>query len=175
MTLLLSMSFRLQHAYGFSPSEAGAAIGVWPLTMMVVAPAAGALSDRYPAGLLGGIGMAIGVVALVLIGFMPDHPGYWEVAWRMSLCGLGFGLYLSPNARLIIGSVPRDRVAPAGGLVSTTRLVGQTTGATMVAALLALGVGDGRVPPLVACGLAAIAGLCSVARLKPAIRRPAEP
>jgi DHA2 family multidrug resistance protein-like MFS transporter len=175
MTLLLSMSFRLQHAYGFSPSEAGAAIGVWPLTMMVVAPAAGALSDRYPAGLLGGIGMAIGVGALLLIGFMPDHPGYWEVAWRMSLCGLGFGLYLSPNARLIIGSVPRDRVAPAGGLVSTTRLVGQTTGATMVAALLALGIGDGPVPPLVACGLAAIAGLCSVARLKPAIRRPAAP
>ena len=172
MTLLLSMSFRLQHGFGFSPSEAGAVIGVWPLTMMIVAPAAGALSDRYPAGLLGGIGMAIGVVALLLIAFMPAHPGYWDVAWRMSLCGFGFGLYLSPNARLVIGSAPRDRTAPAGGLVSTTRLVGQTTGATMVAALLALGIGDGRIPALVACGLAFVAGICSLARLNPAVRRP---
>jgi DHA2 family multidrug resistance protein-like MFS transporter len=170
MTLLLSMSFRLQHAYGFSPSEAGAIIGVWPLTMMVVAPAAGALSDRYPAGILGAIGMSIAVVALLLIAFMPAGAAYWDVAWRMSLCGLGFGLYLSPNARLVIASAPPGRIAPAGGLVSTTRLVGQTTGATLVAALLALGIGDGGAPALVACGLAVVAGIASAIRLAPGVR-----
>jgi len=172
MTLILSMSFRLQHQFGFSPSEAGAAIGIWPLTMMVVAPASGALSDRYPAGLLGAIGMSIGVAALLLIAFMPAHSDYWDVAWRMAFAGLGFGMYMSPNARLIIGSAPRDRVAPAGGLVSTTRLVGQTTGATAVAALLALGIGSGPAPALLGAGLAFIAGVCSVARLRPAIRNP---
>ena len=90
----------------------------------------------------------------------------------MSLCGAGFGLFLSPNARLIIGSVPRDRAASAGGLISTTRMTGQTLGATLIAALLALKLGDGPVPPLVAAGLALIAGLCSVARLNPALRKP---
>jgi len=173
MTLILSMSFRLQHAYGFAPSEAGAAIGVWPLTMMIVAPLSGYLSDRYPAGLLGGIGMVIAVAALLFIAFLPVQPDYWDVAWRMSLAGMGFGMYMSPNARFIIGSAPRSRMAPAGGLVSTTRLVGQTTGATAVAALLALGIGGGEVPALVAAGLAVVAGLCSVGRLRPAIRNPA--
>ena len=77
----------------------------------------------------------ISILALVLLGTMPAHPSYWEVAWRMALCGSGFGSYLPPNARLIVGSAPRERAAAAGGLVSTVRLTGQTTGATLVAAL----------------------------------------
>lgn len=172
MTLLLSTPFRLQHLYGFTPAEVGAAIAPWPLTNMVVAPLAGWLSDRVPAGVLGGIGMAVSISALLLIAYMPPDPSYFDIAWRMALCGSGFGIFLPPNARLIIGSAPRERAAAAGGLVSTVRLVGQTTGATLVAALLAMGVGGGSTPPLVAAGFAAIAGLCSLARLRPSIRNP---
>ncbi len=172
MTLLLSLPFRLQHAYGLSPSEVGAMIAPWPLTTMIVAPLAGWLSDRYPAGLLGGIGMTIAIGALCLLAFLPAQPDYGDVAWRMALCGAGFGMFLSPNARLIIGSTPRERAAAAGGLISTTRMVGQTTGATLVAALLAMGIGGGGGPALIAAGLALVAGLCSLARLRPSIRNP---
>ena len=171
MTLLISTPFRL-HDLGFTAAEIGAAIAPWPLTNMVVAPLAGWLSDRIPAGALGGIGMAVSITALMLLAFMPADPSYFDVAWRMALCGSGFGTFLPPNARLIIGSAPRERAAAAGGLVSTVRLVGQTTGATVVAALLAIGVGAGNVPPLVAAGLALVAGLCSLARLRPSIRNP---
>ncbi|MEG3164298.1 MFS transporter [Sphingomonas sp. PB2P19] len=172
MTLLLSTPFRLTQGFGWTAAEVGAAIAPWPLTNMIVAPLAGWLSDRYPAGILGGIGMSISIVALALIAFMPADPSYFDVAWRMALCGSGFGMFMPPNARLIIGSAPRERAAAAGGLVSTVRLVGQTTGATLVAALLAIGVGAGKTPPLVAAGLALVAGLCSVARLRPSIRNP---
>jgi DHA2 family multidrug resistance protein-like MFS transporter len=137
---------------------------------MFVAPAAGTLSDRVPAGLLGGIGMGIAILALLFLAFLPVHPDFFDIAWRMSLCGAGFGLFLSPNARLIIGSVPRERAASAGGLISTTRMTGQTLGATLVAALLAIGLGGGAAPPLIAAGLALVAGLCSIARLNPALR-----
>ncbi len=171
MTLLISIPFRL-HDLGFTAAEIGAAIAPWPMTNIIVAPLAGWLSDRIPAGILGGIGMAISIVALILLALMPADPSYFDVAWRMALCGSGFGTFMPPNARLIIGSAPRERAAAAGGLVSTVRLVGQTTGATLVAALLAAGVGAGRVPPLVAAGLALIAGLCSLARLRPSIRNP---
>jgi DHA2 family multidrug resistance protein-like MFS transporter len=173
MTLLLTIPFRLQHSFGFSTAEVGAAIAPWPLVNMVVAPLSGWLSDRVPAGILGGIGMTVAVTALLLIAWMPADPSYWDIAWRMALCGAGFGTFLPPNARLIVGSAPRERAAAAGGLVSTVRLVGQTTGATLVAALLAVGVGAGSVPALVAAGLAVVAGLCSVARLRPSIRNPA--
>jgi DHA2 family multidrug resistance protein-like MFS transporter len=174
MTLLLSTPFRLTHEFGFGAAAVGAAIAPWPLTNMVVAPLAGWLSDRVPAGLLGGIGMAISIVALLLIAGLPAHPSYFDIAWRMALCGSGFGIFLPPNARLIIGSAPRERAAAAGGLVGTVRLVGQTTGATVVAALLALGIGSGSAPATVAAGLALVAGLCSLARLRPSIRNPGE-
>ena len=147
-------------------------IAPWPLTTLFVAPAAGALSDRIPAGLLGGIGMTLSIAALLALAFLPADPGYFDVAWRMSLCGAGFGMFLSPNARLVVGSAPRERATAAGGLVSTIRMMGQTSGATLVAALLALGIGGGAVPPLTAAGLALVAGLCSVARLRPSIRNP---
>ncbi|MDB5672891.1 MAG: transporter [Alphaproteobacteria bacterium] len=171
MTLILSMPFRLEH-FGFTPGQVGAMLAPWPLTTMFVAPAAGALSDRVPAGILGGIGMAIATTALLLIAWLPAQPHYFEVAWRMALCGAGFGLFLSPNARLIIGSAPRERAASAGGLIATTRMTGQTLGATVVAALLAFGLGGGMTPPLVSAALAIVAGLCSVARLNPALRDP---
>jgi DHA2 family multidrug resistance protein-like MFS transporter len=170
--LTLSLPFRLQHGFGFAPSEVGAMIAPWPLTTMFVAPLAGSLSDRYPAGLLGGIGMVIATAALLLLAFLPTHPAYFDIAWRMSLCGAGFGLFLSPNARLIVGSAPRDRAASAGGLVSTTRLVGQTTGATGIAAMLALGVGATPVPALFAAGLTVLACLFSISRLRPSLRNP---
>lgn len=173
MTLLLTIPFRLQHSFGFSAAEVGAAIAPWPFVNMVVAPLSGWLSDRVPAGVLGGIGMTVAVTALLLIAWMPTDPSYWDIAWRMALCGAGFGTFLPPNARLIVGSAPRERAAAAGGLTSTVRLVGQTTGATLVAALLAMGVGAGPVPALVAAGLGVVAGLCSVARLRPSIRNPA--
>ncbi|GAA0325051.1 MFS transporter [Sphingomonas oligophenolica] len=172
MTLIISMPFRLQHEFGFTPPEMGILMAPWPLTNVVVAPLTGWLSNRIPAGLLGGIGMAISIVALVLIAFMPVHPSYFDIIWRMALCGSGFGTFLPPNARLIIGSAPRERAAAAGGMVSTIRLLGQTTGATLVAALLAVGIGTGMAPPLVAAGLAFVAGACSLARLRPSIRNP---
>ncbi|MDF7774452.1 MFS transporter [Sphingomonas sp. AOB5] len=174
MTLLLSLPFRLQHEFGFSPTEVGAAIAPWPLTTLFVAPMAGWLSDRYPAGIMGGIGMSLAIAGLVSMAFLPADPAWIDLAWRMSLTGAGFGIFLSPNARLIIGSVPIERAAAAGGLVSTTRMVGQTIGATLVATLLALGIGDGSTPPLIGAGLALIAGLCSIARLRPSIRNPAK-
>jgi DHA2 family multidrug resistance protein-like MFS transporter len=59
MTLLLSTPFRLTQAYGFSPWQVGAVIAPWPLANIVVAPLAGWLSDRIPAGLLGGIAATV--------------------------------------------------------------------------------------------------------------------
>jgi DHA2 family multidrug resistance protein-like MFS transporter len=166
MTLILSLPFRLQQQFGFSPGEVGAVITPWPLAILIFAPLAGILSDRFPAGALGGIGMTLATAGLLLLAYLPVHVTPFDLMWRMALSGLGFGLFLAPNARLIVHTAPRARAASAGGLLSTIRLTGQTLGATLLATLLSLGVGSTRVPALVAAGLAFGAGLCSVARLK---------
>jgi DHA2 family multidrug resistance protein-like MFS transporter len=171
MVLLLSMPFRLQETFGYSPSEVGALISPWPLGMMAFGPLAGILSDRIPARILGGVGMSVATLALLLIAFLPADAEHFAIAWRMMLAGAGFGLFLAPNARLVVGAAPPHRAASAGGMLSTTRLTGQAFGATIVAALLAANLGSGRTPALVAAALAFAAGICMIARAHPAIAR----
>lgn len=170
MIILLTLPFRVQQGFHFSPAEVGAVLAPWPLVTMVVAPTAGMLSDRYPAGLLGGIGMAIAICGLTSLALVPAAPTHFDLVWRVMLCGLGFGMFYSPNARQVVASAPIERSAAAGGLSTTTRGAGQTLGATAVAALLAAGTGIGPAAPIIAAVLAAIAGICSIMVLRPVKR-----
>jgi DHA2 family multidrug resistance protein-like MFS transporter len=171
MIIMLTLPFRMQQGFHFTPAEAGAVLAPWPLVTLFVAPTAGMLSDRVPAGLLGGVGMAIAITGILSLAFLPASPNHFDMIWRIGVCGLGFGMFYSPNSRQIIASAPIERSAAAGALATTIRGAGQTLGATTVAALLASGIGIGPVPALIAAGLAVVAGACSLAALKPAIRR----
>ena len=44
----------------------------------------------------------------------------------MAVCGLGFGLFQSPNNRTIVSAAPKPRSGAAGGMLATARLLGQT-------------------------------------------------
>lgn len=164
--VLVALPFRLQQQFHFSPAAAGAVLVPMPLVSVVVAPTSGLLSDRVPAGLLGGIGMAIGFVSMICLALLPPAPSQFDILWRVSLCGFGFGMFFSPNARQVMGAAPAHRAAAAGALFSTLRGAGQTLGATAIAALLAVGVGTGPMPGLIAAGFTFIAGICSVAVLR---------
>jgi MFS transporter, DHA2 family, multidrug resistance protein len=168
--LMLSMPFRLEEAMGYAPQQVGLLLLPFPLTMLVVAPLAGWMSDRIAPTKLGVAGMAIAIAGLLLLAFMPAQPGELAIAWRLSLTALGFGLFFAPNSRLLIGQAPRDRAAAAGGLLSTSRLLGQTMAAVTVGILLASGAGLGPTPLLVSCALAVVAALCSLARYKTVTR-----
>jgi DHA2 family multidrug resistance protein-like MFS transporter len=170
--LIVALPFRFQQGMGYSPEEAGLLVLPFPLTMLVIAPLAGWLSDRVSPSWLGLAGMSIAAVGLGLIGFMPDDAGHVAIAWRLAVCACGFGLFFSPNARMIIGGAPVHRAAAAGGLLATSRLFGQTLGAALVGVLLSLGLGLGPTPMLVAIGLAAVAALCSLVRHRVTNREP---
>jgi len=162
--LMLSLPFRFQEALGYPPQQVGLLLLPFPLTMLVVAPLAGWMSDRIAATKLGVTGMAIAITGLLLLAFMPAQPDEIGIAWRLSLTAAGFGLFFAPNSRLLIGQAPRERAAAAGGLLSTSRLLGQAVAAVAVGILLAGGMGLGPTPLFVACALAVVAALCSLAR-----------
>jgi DHA2 family multidrug resistance protein-like MFS transporter len=169
-SLMLSLPFRLEEAMGYAPQQVGVLLLPFPLTMLVVAPLAGWMSDRIAPTKLGVTGMAISIAGLLLLAFMPEPPGEFAIGWRLALTAAGFGLFFAPNSRLLIGQAPRDRAAAAGGLLSTSRLLGQTLAAVTVGILLAGGAGLGPVPLFVACALAVVAALCSLARFR-SVRR----
>jgi DHA2 family multidrug resistance protein-like MFS transporter len=162
-SLLVSLPF-LFDRMGYPPNQIGLLLLPFPLTMLVVAPAAGWLSDRVAPTKLGVTGMSIAVAGLLLLAFMPAQPGAFGISWRLAMTAFGFGLFFAPNSRLLIGQAPKNRAAAAGGLLSTSRLSGQTIAAAIVGILLSTGLGIGPTPMLVACGLSVVAALCSFAR-----------
>lgn len=138
MLAYVGLPFYLQNVLGRTQVETGLLMTPWPLTTAVIAPIAGRLADRYPAGILGAIGLTAFAVGLALLAFLPAHPGSADIAWRMMICGFGFGLFQTPNNRAIVSSAPRERSGGASGMLGTARLLGQTTGAALVALLFGL-------------------------------------
>jgi len=125
----------------------------------VAALVAGSLSDRFPACVLAAIGMAITAIGTALLAFLPPDPSQFDLIWRMMFGSIGIGMFNSPISRFIVLSAPRPRAAAAGGLTQTARMAGQTLGATLSAALLVIGVGEGNLPPMIAAALSAVACL----------------
>ena len=136
MLCFVALPFYFQDGLGLSEVSTGLLMTPWPLTLGVVAPFAGRLADRIPAGLLGGIGMGLCCAGLALLAWLPEHPTAFDISWRMMLAGGGFGLFQTPNNRAILGSAPRNRSGGASGMLATARLTGQTAGAAVVAILL---------------------------------------
>ncbi len=169
-SLLVSLPFLFEEGMGYPPNQVGLLLLPFPLTMLFVAPAAGWLSDRVAPTKLGVTGMAIAIVGLLLLAFMPHQPGAFGIAWRLALTAFGFGLFFAPNSRLLIGQAPKTRAAAAGGLLSTSRLSGQTLAAALVGILLSVGLGLGPTPMLVACALAVISALCCLLRYYSAVK-----
>jgi len=169
--LMLSLPFRLEGVFGYPPQKVGLLLLPFPLTMLVVSPLAGWLSDRVAASKLGVTGIAIATTGLLLLATMPVSAAEAGIAWRLALAALGFGLFFAPNARLLIGRAPRERAAAAGGLLSTSRLLGQTLAAVTVGILLAGDMGTGATPLLVSCALAVVAAGCSLVRFRSVQRK----
>ena len=112
----VSLPFYLQDVIGVSAVATGLLMTPWPATSALMAPFAGRLADRYPAGILGSIGLAIVGVGFVLLAVLPSHPGTGDILWRIAVCGGGMGLFQQPNARAIVMAAPRERSGGAGAI-----------------------------------------------------------
>jgi DHA2 family multidrug resistance protein-like MFS transporter len=167
MLAFVSLPFMLQDTLGLSQVQTGVLMTPWPLVIIVAAPLSGVLSDRLSAGWLGGIGLALLTVGLLLLATLGPHPDTLQIAWRMAVCGAGFGIFQSPNNRTMLSSAPRERSGSASGMLGTARLTGQTLGAALVA--LIFGVAPQRGPIIalyVAAGFSAAAAVVSTLRVR---------
>jgi DHA2 family multidrug resistance protein-like MFS transporter len=175
MLAFVSIPFYLESRFGYSAVEMGLLITPWPIAVAFAAPLAGRLVERYPAGLLGGIGLALFACGLGTLALMPTNPTPFDVVWRMALSGAGFGLFQTPNNRTMIAAAPRERSGGASGMLGTARLLGQTTGAALVALFLARFPSEGtRISLLVGVGFALLGAALSMLRLSPAGAKGAE-
>ncbi|MDQ2734745.1 MAG: MFS transporter [Pseudomonadota bacterium] len=166
----VALPFLLLEAYGRSHAVAGLLIAAWPIATVITAPIAGRLIGRVADGLLGAIGLVLLAAGFALLALLPADPGNADIAWRMALCGAGFGLFQSPNNHTILTSAPAQRSGAASGMLGTARLTGQTIGAVLLAIIFsAFGAQHAHGPSMalaIAAAFSAIAGAFSGMRMR---------
>ena len=167
MLAMVAMPFLLVNTFHYEAVGTGLLMTSWPLVIVFVAPMAGWLVGKVHPGILGGIGLTIMSAGCFLLAFVPVDTTPLGLVWRLMLCGMGFGFFQSPNNHMLLSSAPPHRTGSASGMLATARLLGQTTGAALVALLFHL---FGDTAPHDAMLLAGVLTLCgafsSVTRLK---------
>lgn len=155
-TAMVSIPFFLQQQLGYSATEAGLLYTAWPVVIMIAAPLSGYMTNRIHPGILGGIGQILILIGLSTMAFLGAESTMFDVIWRMMLCGAGIGIFQSPNNSIIMTSAPQQRNGSASGMLATARLLGQTTGATLVALMFTLFGDDGTRYALITAAMMAI-------------------
>jgi DHA2 family multidrug resistance protein-like MFS transporter len=165
MLAFVALPFYFQATLHRTQVETGLLITPWPLAVGVAAPIAGRLADRFPAAILAGIGLTALASGLLFMATLPADVSSFGICLRMALCGLGFGFFQAPNNRTMLSSTPMERSGAAGGMLATSRLTGQTIGATLTAILFRMS-GHGAVSALaLGAAFAAVASVVSFSRL----------
>lgn len=167
MLAMVSIPFFLQDALGRSEVTTGLLITAWPIATLFAAPTAGYLVGRVHPGILGCIGMIIFGAGLFLLSGLHAGSEDMDIIWRMALCGIGFGLFQTPNNSTIISSAPTNRSGGASGMLGMARLLGQTFGTTIVAMLFSFITPNRSTQTclLVGSGFALVAAIVSISRI----------
>ena len=155
--LLLLVPFYLTDVLGLSPSEIGFVLGAVPITMGIVAPMSGSLSDRVGSRPVTVAGLALMTVAYTIAAFWFEGSSTAALVVIVGLIiGLGMGIFQSPNNSAILGSVPPEQLGVTSGMLTINRTTASVTGIAVLGAIWAArtgvygGVGDAADAPAAA-------------------------
>jgi len=133
-----------QGVWGYSPLAAGVRMLPWTALPMVVAPIAGALSDRIGGRAIVGTGLLVQAVALgYLAAVTAPHVAYSHLIPGLVLGGIGNGMFFAPIANLLFGSVRREQEGIASGVNNAIRELGGVLGIAVMGAIFSARGGYG--------------------------------
>ncbi len=129
------MPFYLQRGFNYSPSKIGLIMMSLPLTMAVLAPITGHVSDRIGALFLtssGLIAVAAGFLTLSLLTVTSTVP---HMLFGLILIGIGSAMFISPNNNSVMSCVTPQKLGVASGIYALVRNVGMITGIALSVSL----------------------------------------
>lgn len=115
------LPFHLEKIYAFSPAYSGLIMTIPPVTMAIIAPLAGNLSDKLgPKRIITAafLLLTLSYLALSSLGIKLSMP---LICSGLFLLGLAMGMFGSPNNSSILGSIPASKAGYAGGFIATVR------------------------------------------------------
>jgi EmrB/QacA subfamily drug resistance transporter len=132
-SVFVLMPFFLEDVMRMATRSAGLFMSAVPLTILIVAPISGRLSDRLGSAGLSIAGALVGAAALLgMSGAFGTgiHEGMGQAGIVLALVGIGLatGLFQSPNNSAIMGAVPQAKLGVASAMLATVRNLGLVTG-----------------------------------------------
>lgn len=134
-SIILLMPFLLQDELNYSPQKMGLVFMAVPLVMSVVSPLSGWLSDRTNSHVLSSIGIGIATLSILSLSYLNVGSSFMDVALSLSFLGLGMGLFQPPNNSIIMGSLPKEQLGIAAGIMGTMRNMGMVIGVAVSGAV----------------------------------------
>jgi EmrB/QacA subfamily drug resistance transporter len=133
--LIFIVPLTMQTALGYSAFAA--AFFLAPITALniVLAPTAGALSDRVPVRYVSTAGALMVTFGLFLLSRLPPTPTTLQLIGALIVTGCGTAVFTQPNNSAIMGSAPPDRRGIAAGTLATARTSGQLIGVAVASAV----------------------------------------
>jgi EmrB/QacA subfamily drug resistance transporter len=131
------VSLYMQNILGYSATQAGATFLPMTVLIVLIAPAAGRLSDRIGSRWLMGSGMTLLGCSLLLFSRLDQTSTFWTVLPGLLVGGLGMGLTMTPATAAGMGSVPVDKAGVGSAVLNSTRQVGGTLGIAVMGAIVA--------------------------------------
>lgn len=123
--VLFLMPFYLEELRSFPTERSGLLLTAVPLTISVVAPFSGWLSDRFGSRVLSSMGLAVASLGLWFLSNLTGRSSTFSIVWPLIVTGFGQALFQSPNNNAIMGAAPQHRVGIASGFLATVRVLGQ--------------------------------------------------
>jgi EmrB/QacA subfamily drug resistance transporter len=133
--VMFLMPFYLEELLALPAHQAGLLMTAVPLTIAVVAPFSGWLSDRFGSRLFSSVGLAIVCLGLWFLSRLTSQVTFFDIIWPLVVTGFGQALFQPPNNNAILSSVPPQRLGIASGFLSTVRVLGQSSSVALSGAI----------------------------------------
>ena len=131
------VSLYMQNVLGYSAVQAGAAFLPMTLLIILVAPIAGRLSDRYGSRWLMSGGMILLGIQLLYFSQLGPDAGFWDLLPAFLVGGLGMSLSMTPTAAAATRAVPVEKSGVGAAVLNAMRQVGGSLGIALMGAIVA--------------------------------------
>ncbi len=144
---IVLVSLYLQYLKGLSATMTGTIMMAQPLTMAILSPFVGRLSDKLEPRIIASVGMVITACGLLMLGSMNMHSAISTLITALIITGFGFSLFSSPNANAIMSAVDKQYYGSATGSLATMRILGQMTSMVVVTLVFSMLIGQITIEP----------------------------
>jgi len=145
--LIFLFSLYLQYIQDLSPVRAGQIMVLQAVTMAILAPISGRLSDKYEPRVIATTGCLIMFCAFAILQGSDANTSLYLIAGALITLGFGFGLFSTPNNNAALSSIDKSRLSIGSALLNLARVSGNMLGTAIVLVLVSIFIGDEKIEP----------------------------